>query len=112
MESEKSIFAELLGNSPVIRVLNHLLIFREFDYSLSDIARNSGVAWSTLNLIWPKLERLGVVVNTRLVGKAKMHKLNTNNANVKKLVAFADALVWSYANSRLPRQQKRKVLAH
>lgn len=112
MESEKSIFAGLLGNSPVIRVLNHLLIFREFDYSLSDIARNSGVAWSTLNLIWPKLERLGVVVNTRLVGKAKMYKLNTNNSNVKKLVAFADALVWSYANSRLPRQQKRKVLAH
>lgn len=112
MGNEKSVFAELLGNSPVIRVLNHLLIFREFDYSLSDIARDSCVAWSTLNLIWPKLERLGVVVNTRLVGKAKMYKLNTDNTNVKKLVAFADALVWSYANSRLPKQQKRKVLMH
>ncbi len=112
MRNEKSIFVEMLGNSPVIRVLNHLLIFREFDYSLSDIARDSGVAWSTLNLIWPKLERLGVVVNTRRVGKAKMYKLDTNNPNVKKLWAFADALVWGYANSRLPKQQKRKVLVH
>ncbi len=112
MGNAKSIFVEMLGNYPVIRVLNHLLIFREFDYSLSDIARNSGVAWSTLNLIWSKLERLGVVVNTRRVGKAKMYKLDTNNMNVKKLVVFADALVWSYANSRLSKRQKHKVLAH
>ncbi len=105
--SEKSIFIELLGDYPLIRVLNHLLIFREFDYSLTDIAKSSGVAWSTLNLLWPKLEKSAVVVNTRRVGKAKMYKLNTNNAYVRNLVGFADSLVWDYAESRL---LKRKVL--
>lgn len=106
---EKSIFVELLGDYPLIRVLNHLLVFREFDYSLTDIAKNSDVAWSTLNLIWPKLERPGIVVNTRRVGKAKMYKLNASNAYVKNLMVFADSLVWDYAESKLP---KRKVLVH
>lgn len=107
--SEKSVFVELLGDYPLIRVLNHLLIFREFDYSLTDIAKNSDVAWSTLNLIWPKLERPGIVVNTRRVGKAKMYKLNPSNAYVRNLIVFADSLVWNYAESKLP---KRKVLVH
>ena len=106
---EKNVFVELLGDYPLIKVLNHLLIFREFDYSLTDIAKNSDVAWSTLNLIWPKLERSGVVVNTRRVGKAKMYKLNASNVYAKNLIVFADSLVWNYAESKVP---KRKVLVH
>ena len=109
MSREKSVFVELLGDYPIIRILNHLLIFREFDYSLTDIAKNSDVAWSTLNLIWPKLEKLGVVVNTRRVGKAKMYKLDTGNSYVKNLVVFADSLVWNYAESK---SEKRRILAH
>ena len=105
----KSVFVELLGDYPLIRVLNHLLVFREFDYSLTDIAKNSDVAWSTLNLLWPKLERSGIVINTRRVGKAKMYKLNASNTQVKNLVVFADSLVWGYTESKLP---KRKVIVH
>ena len=109
MPREKSVFVELLGDYPLIRILNHLLIFREFDYSLTDIAKNSNVAWSTLNLIWPRLEKTGLVMHTRRVGKAEMYKLNVKNEYVIKLVAFADSIVWDYANSKL---QKHKVLAH
>ena len=94
MAREESIFIELLGNYPLIRVLNHLLIFREFDYSLTDIAKESGVAWSTLNLVWPKLEKSAIVINTRKVGRAKMYKLNMKNEYVIKLIAFADSIVW------------------
>ena len=108
MANEKSVFVNLLGDYPLIRILNHLLIFREFDYSLTDIAKNSDVSWSTLNLIWPKLEKMGLVVHTRKVGKAKMYKLNTDNIYVKNLVAFADALVWNYAESK---SAKRKIPA-
>lgn len=108
MADEESIFVQLLGNYPLIRILNHLLIFREFDYSLTDIAKESQVAWSTLNLLWPRLEKTGIVTHTRNVGKAKMYKLNIRNAMTKKLIAFADSLVLDYTNSRL---SKRKILA-
>ena len=108
VKKENSIFVELLGNYPFIRILNHLLIFREFDYSLTDIARNSGVAWSTLNLLWPRLEKSGVVLNTRNVGKAKMYRLNEKNAYAKKLREFADALAWERARSKI---RKPKAVA-
>ena len=54
---EDFILVKIFGDYPLIRILNHLLIFREFDYSLTDIAKESAVAWSTLNLLWPELEK-------------------------------------------------------
>ena len=96
---EKSILIEVLGDYPSIRILNHLLIFREFDYSLTDIARESNVAWSTLNLLWPSLEKKGIVIHTRNVGKAKMYRLNTKSKVVQDLMKFADALVLDYAEN-------------
>ncbi len=108
MKYEESIFVKLLGNSPLIRVLNHLLIFREFDYSLTDIAKNSNVAWSTLNSLWPRLEKSGIVAHTRNVGRAKMYKLDSKNEYAKKIVAFADSLVFGSARAKV----KRRVLTH
>lgn len=103
--TEKSIFITLLGDYPLIRILNYLLIFREFDYSLTDIAENSGVAWSTLNLLWPKLEKMNIVTHTRNVGKAKMYKLNTKNKIVQDLIKFADSIVWAYTNSTILKEK-------
>ena len=111
MEEEKYILTEVFGNYPLIRILNHLLIFREFDYSLTDIAENSGVAWSTLNALWPKLEKLGLVVHTRNVGRAKMYKLNTGNRVTKQLIQFADTLVWEHEGNGISRK-KRVMAAH
>ena len=87
---EQGILVQVLGDYPLIRVLNFLITFREFDYSLSDIAEESEVAWSTLHLLWPKLEKLGVVKFTREVGNAKMYKLDVGNKMVQDLIRFAD----------------------
>lgn len=104
-EMEESIFIKLLGDYPLIRILNHFLIFREFDYSLTDIAENSDVAWSTLNLLWPKLEENKIVMHTRNVGKAKMYKLNTENKIVQDLIKFADSIVWNYTESEILKEE-------
>ena len=101
---EESIFVKVLGNYPLIRILNHFLIFREFDYSLTDIAQHSNVAWSTLHLLWPKLEEMNLVTHTRNVGKAKMYKLNVKNKMVRDLITFADALVLDYADSLVKKE--------
>ena len=90
---EDYILIKVLGDYPLIRILNHLLIFREFDYSLTDIAKESEVAWSTLNLLWPELEKKQLVIFTRNVGRAKMYKLNAKNKVVQDLMNFADKLV-------------------
>ena len=106
---EETIFIKLLGDYPLTRILNFLLIHREFDYSLTDIAENSNVAWSTLNLLWPNLEKNKIVLHTRNVGKAKMYKLNSANKIVQSLIKFADSIVWDYTNENILKG-KRKVV--
>lgn len=106
---DKSIFVQILGDYPLIRVLDFLLTFREFDYSLSDIAEESGVAWSTLHLLWPKMEELGLVKFTREVGNAKMYKLNTENKLVNNIIHFANTLVWDYTNEHILNEQQAIV---
>jgi len=90
---KNSIFINMVGDYPMTRILNFLLIFRDFDYSMSDIARESGVSWSTLNLLWPNLTKMKIIKMTRKVGRAKMYKLNAENILVKDLITFADNIV-------------------
>ena len=82
----ETIFVEVFGNNPVMRVLDFLITFQAFDYPLTEIAKNSGVSYSTLQAFWNKLERNGIVVKTRRVGKSDLYKLNTNNPAVKQLI--------------------------
>ncbi len=82
----ETIFLEVFGNNPVMRVLDLLISFQAFDYPLTEIAKNSGVSYSTLQAFWNKLERNKIVVKTRRVGKSDLFKLNTNNPAVKQLV--------------------------
>ncbi len=84
----KTVFLNIFGDSPVLRVLDFLVVNEDFDYSMTDIAQLSGVGYSTLKLFWNRLEESGIVANTRTVGKAKMYKLDISNPVVKKFRDF------------------------
>lgn len=83
-----TVFLDVFGDSPVLRVLDFLVVNEDFDYSMTDIAQLSGVGYSTLKLFWNRLEESSIVANTRTVGKAKMYKLDTSNSVVKKFRDF------------------------
>ena len=85
MENE-TIFVEVFGNNPIIKVLDFLITFQLFDYPLTEIAKNSGVSYSTLQTFWEKLERNNIVIKTRRVGKSDLYKLNTKNPAVRQLI--------------------------
>jgi predicted transcriptional regulator len=85
MENE-TIFIEVFGSNPIIKVLDFLITFQLFDYPLTEIAKNSGVSYSTLQTFWEKLERNNIVIKTRRVGKSDLYKLNTKNPAVKQLI--------------------------
>ena len=82
----ETVFVEVFGNNPIMRVLNFLITFQAFDYSLTEIASNSGVSYSTLQVFWNKLEKNNVVVKTRRIGKSDLYKLNAENPAVKQLI--------------------------
>ena len=92
METE-TIFREVFGNNPITKVLDFLITFQLFDYPLTEIARNSGVSYSTLQTFWDKLERNCIIIKTRRVGKSDMYKLNTKNPAVRQLLKLDWSLI-------------------
>ena len=82
----ESVFTEILGNNPVMKVLDFLITYQLFDYPMTEIARNSGVGYSTLQTFWSNLEKNNIVVKTRRIGKSDLYKLNVNNPAVKQLL--------------------------
>ena len=92
MESEKTSFRLVFGDSPTAKVLDFFIDNQEFDYSLTDIAKGAEIAWSTLHEFWPNMVKLGVVRKTRKIGRAELYKLNLENPLVKKLIEI-DTLV-------------------
>lgn len=101
---ETTLFRETLGDSPIIRVLDFLLEGRGLDYSLSDIAENSNIGWTTLHRIWGKMLKSGLVVPTREIGRAKLFKLNEENPAVKKLIKFYDTLLYQHTERHLSKK--------
>ena len=85
MENE-TVFAEVFGSNPIIKVLDFLITFQLFDYPLTEIAKNSEVSYSTLQTFWGKLDKNNLVIKTRRVGKSDLYKLNTKNPAVKQLI--------------------------
>ena len=106
---ETTIFRETLGDSPIIRVLDFLLEGRGLDYSLSDIAENSNIGWTTLHRIWDKMLKSGLVVPTREIGRAKLFKLNEENPAVKELIKFYDTLLYQHTEKHLSSKVMVKV---
>ena len=82
----ETVFIEVFGNNPIMKVLDFLITFQLFDYPLTEIARNSEVSYSTLQTFWNKLEKNKIVIKTRRVGKSDLYKLNTNNPAIKQLI--------------------------
>ena len=92
-QDEPTVFRELFGNTPKIRVLEYLLEGRELDHSIGDIAEGAGINRVTLFRLWPQIEKSNIVVYTRNIGNAKLFKLNTKNSYVKGLVELFDRLI-------------------
>ena len=65
----KSLFIQFMGDSPMIRVLDYLLTERELDFSITDIAENSGIGRATLYRIWDNLIKNCIIKHTRNIGK-------------------------------------------
>lgn len=83
---QKSLFLKAYGNNPKLNVLDFLVTFQEFDYSMKDIAKNAKIGYNTLKLFWKDLVDRKIVAQTRVVGKAKMYKLNKENPEVKEFI--------------------------
>lgn len=100
-EKTKTIFVEALGDSPKVRVLDFFLTFGDFDYSKSQVAKEIGISRITIEPIWGELEKKGIIIKTRRIGRAEMYKLNKKNPLVKELLEFDMKLCSAYADEEV-----------
>ena len=92
-QDEPTVFRELFGDTPKVRVLEYLLEGRELDHSIGDIAEGAGINRVTLFRLWTQIEKSKLVVPTRNIGNAKLFKLNIKNPYVKSLAEMFDKLI-------------------
>lgn len=106
---EKSAFRRVFGDSPMIRLIDFLLAERGlYDYTLSEISENSGVSWSTLHRIFPKLVKIGIVEQTRSIANARLYRLNEKTPLVQELI-HADNKISEYFIQKELETQKVKL---
>jgi hypothetical protein len=95
------------GTAPA-KILDFLTVFRDYDYSKMDIAKNSGVSFRHALREIEKLEKLNLIKQTRTVGHAQMYKLNTENPATRLLSKFALQIASTEVDQELSRQEKEQ----
>lgn len=105
---QESIFEEYFGDTPMIRILNFLILGKDFDYSMTDIAEGSNVGWTSFTRAWKALEKRKVIVHTRGIGRAKLYKLNIQDPTVQKLVKLHWEIIKTETDKML---SKKKLIA-
>lgn len=71
------------------KILDFLVTFQEYDYSISDIAEHSGIGFKTALEVVKDLEEQQVIVKTRNVGRALMYKLNLDSKHAQSINRLA-----------------------
>jgi len=87
INEEKGPLERFLGGSTA-RILDHLCTFREFDYSITEIAEVTNLSRKTVRKTLEKLEGYDIVL-IRTIGRVKMYRLNLENPIAQKLKSLA-----------------------
>jgi len=76
---EENLFIEYFGDTPAIRILDFLILEKDFDYSMTEIAEGSNVGWTSFTSVWKSLEKRKAVIPTREIGRAKLFIVSDTN---------------------------------
>ena len=71
------------------KILDHVIVMKGFDYSISDISSSAGVGFKTALGIVHKLEDDGIILKTRNVGRAIMYRFNRDSPSARALENLA-----------------------
>ncbi len=78
------------------KILDFMIAFSDWDYSITDIGKNAGLSFKTGFDEVKRLESQGILIKTRVVGKAKLYKLDTKSEHVQGIMKLA----WDIAKNR------------
>ena len=76
-------FLEVMGKSPVNKVLDFLIENDDASWTMKDISEGRNMGYSTLKLLLPKMIESNLILIDREIGKIKFYKINKDNDIVK-----------------------------
>jgi DNA-binding transcriptional MocR family regulator len=71
------------------KILDHVVAMKDYDYSISDISKISGVGFKTTLNVVHKLEEQGILERTRQIGNAILYKLNSDSPQARSISRLA-----------------------
>ena len=84
-KEHKSILLRTLGDSPKLRIIDFFLDNPLFDFTKKEIIEAIGMSKQTFYKYFPDLEKQGIVIVSRKIGKAKLYKLNPKHPLIETL---------------------------
>tara|TARA_Y100000310_G_C20402115_1_gene677921 strand:- start:219 stop:554 length:336 start_codon:yes stop_codon:yes gene_type:complete len=84
-----SAFLEYFGDTPKLRLLDFLIGNHFFDFNMTDMAKEAGISYNSLQVFFGDFLNKGIIIKTRRVGKSDMYKLNMDNVTSQNFVKFA-----------------------
>lgn len=84
--AKNSVFVDTFGEYPLIKVLDFFLLFHDFDYSKTQVAKEVEISRITIEKIWKSLIEKGIIIKTRSMGNGELYRLNKENPKVKILM--------------------------
>lgn len=101
---------KLFVGSAAAKILDVLWEYQDIDITLTDIADEAGIHYTTLMKILPVLEELEIVTMTRQIGNAKLYQINKDDSVVDRLVMLLNALNLRLAEREAFRQKEKKII--
>ena len=102
-----SCFLDILGDTPMNRVLDYLLGEIGYDFTLKEIAEQSRVGYATVKRIWSRVMKSRVVTPTRKIGKAVLYSYDISTQQGKALRTFYLDVLFKEAEKELKKSRVR-----
>jgi len=86
IEADRTVFLEVLGASPQLRLLDFFLDSPKNDFSRREIMEDLGMAKRTLYTYLPVLLKKNLIKVTRKIGRAELYALNRESVIVQHFI--------------------------
>jgi DNA-binding transcriptional ArsR family regulator len=81
-------FKDIFGSSPQTKILDFLADHPDYDYSISEIAKQAQVSRPTVYKVKDILLKKRLIIQTREQGNSPLYKLNLDNKLVQVILKF------------------------
>ena len=91
----------LFGSNAITQIIDLMSTYREFDYSINEIAENTGIHRRSVSRAIPGLEYYGVIANVRKVDRANMYRMNQSSEMAALICKLSKAVAEQDVNTMM-----------